>query len=110
MLIMRRNEAEFATTAAVNTAKHLAMLVKQARMARGWSQAGLAERARISAPTMNRIEKGSLGASLGAWLAVLERVGLLHKLNQLDDPASKAIMDSTKAKRPIRMSSQDLDF
>lgn len=107
---MRRNEAEFATPASLATARHLAGLVKQARLARGWSQAGLAERARISAPTMSRIEQGSVGASLGAWLAVLERLGLLSKLDQLADPASAAILDSTRAKRPLRGDATDLDF
>jgi len=110
MLAMRRNEADFANPPALSTARHLAHLVRQARLARGWSQAGLAERARISAPTMNRIEQGSVGASLGAWLAVLERLGLLHKLDQLQDPASAAVVDATKAKRPIRQDAADLDF
>ena len=107
---MRRNEADFATPDALTTARHLASLVKQARLARGWTQAGLAERARISAPTMNRIEQGSVGASLGAWLAALERLGLLHKLDQLSDPASAAVIDATKTKRPVRPHFPDLDF
>ncbi len=108
---MRRKAAEFATPAGLSAAQHLAGLVKQARLARGWSQAELAERARLSAPTMHRIEQGSVESSLGAWLAVLERVGLLSRLTELRDPASEALLNETRAKRPRRKSSaSDLDF
>jgi transcriptional regulator with XRE-family HTH domain len=86
-------------------------LVKQARLARAWSQAELAERARISPPTMHRIERGAVETSLGAWLAVMERVGLISKLAELSDPVSDALMADTRAKRPRRKSApDDLDF
>jgi transcriptional regulator with XRE-family HTH domain len=108
---MRRKETTFATADALKAAQHLARLVKQARLARGWSQAELAERARISAPTMHRIERGAVESSLGAWLAVLERVGLLSRVLELQDPASAALLDETRAKRPRRKSPVgDLDF
>lgn len=108
---MRRKETSFATPAALQAGRHLGALVKQARLARGWSQAELAERARISAPTMHRIERGAVETSLGAWLAVLERVGLLPRLAAIDDPASKAVLDETRAQRPRRKRAPvDLDF
>jgi transcriptional regulator with XRE-family HTH domain len=108
---MRRTEAEFASPASLKTARHLAALVKQARLARAWSQAELAERARISPPTMHRIERGAVETSLGAWLAVMERVGLISKLAELSDPVSDALMADTRAKRPRRKSApDDLDF
>ena len=108
---MRRKEAQFATPDGLKAAQHLAGLVKQARLARSWSQAELAERARISAPTMHRIEKGAVETSLGAWLAVFERLGLLSRLIELRDPPSEALMDDTRAKRPRRTSTiDDLDF
>lgn len=107
---MRRIEADYATPAGLGTAQHLARLVKNARIARGWSQASLAERARLSPATMSRIEQGSVGASLGAWLAVFERLGLLSKIDQLSDPASEAILDSTRARHPLRSKTSDLDF
>lgn len=102
---MRRKESDFASLASSRAAVHLAGLVRQARLARGWSQAELAERARLSAPTMHRIEKGAVETSLGAWLAVLERLGLLHLLENLRDPASAALLDATRAQRPRRKSS-----
>lgn len=108
---MRRKESQFATPDGLKAARHLAGLVKQARLARAWSQAELAERARISTPTMQRIETGAVETSLGAWLAVLERVGLLPRLTGLRDQASEALMNDTKAKRPRRTSTTDnLDF
>lgn len=107
---MRRTSTDYATIASLNTAKHLGTLVKNARKARGWSQQSLAERARISINTMNRLEKGNVSISLGTWLAVFERLGLLVKLDQLQDPVSDAILERTKTKHPVRHDSSDLDF
>ncbi len=108
---MRRNEALFATPPAGQTAKHLAGLVHTARLARGWTLPTLAERARVSMATLRRIESGSVSASLGAWLSVLEPLGLLPRLAQLSDPASQALLDETRAKRGRKsMPARDLDF
>nr|WP_281719519.1 helix-turn-helix transcriptional regulator [Nitrosomonas nitrosa] len=54
--------------------------MKTARLARNWSQAELAERSLVSGPTVHRIEQGSVAASLGTWLVVLERLGLLAQV------------------------------
>lgn len=97
---MKRKEADFATPSTDGAAQHLARLVRQARIARGWSQAALAERARISAPTMHRIEKGGIESSLGAWLAVFECLGLIGKITEIEDATSAAIIESTQRKRP----------
>ncbi len=107
---MRRSSADYATSTTMNSAKHLAGLVKNARKARGWSQESLAERARISPATMNRLEKGNVSISLGTWLAVMDRLGLLHKLDQLQDPVSDAILERTQTKHPVRHDPSDLDF
>ena len=107
---MRRKEADFATPAAVKTAAHLGDLVRQARLARSWTQQGLAERARISLATLKRMEGGAVEVSLGGWLAVLESLGLLPLLGTLRDPASAALLDSTKAKRARPGRRDDLDF
>lgn len=108
---MRRQESHFASPEALKTARHLASLVKQARLARGWSQAELAERARLSAPTMHRLEQGAVSTSLGTWLAVFQQLGLLGRLDALEDPASAALLDATRAQRPRRSSTAaELDF
>jgi transcriptional regulator with XRE-family HTH domain len=75
-----RTESDFATPAVARQAQLLGERVRQARIARRWTQADLAERARISAPTMLRIEQGNVAVSLGAWLGVFERLGLLETL------------------------------
>ena len=85
---MRRRETEFATPSTEQVGRHLGALTRQARLARRWTLAELAERARVSPATLKRIEGGSLSASLGAWLGVLERVGLLSRLAEIRDPAS----------------------
>lgn len=108
---MRRQEVAFATPPVDKAGRHLGALVRQARLARRWTLAELAERARVSPATLKRIEAGSLSASLGAWLAVLERVGLLPRLQAIDDPASRALLDETRAKRARRRAAvADLDF
>lgn len=107
---MRRKEADFATPAAVKAAGHLGDLVRQARLARSWTQQGLAERARISLATLKRMEGGAVEVSLGGWLAAFECLGLLPLLNALSDPASAALLDATKAKRVRSGRRDDLDF
>ncbi|MCB1567437.1 MAG: hypothetical protein KDI69_01285 [Xanthomonadales bacterium] len=107
---MRRKESDFATPAATKTAAHLGALILQARLARSWTQQGLAERARISLATLKRMEGGAVEVSLGGWLAVFESLGLLSLLTNLQDPASAALLDATKAKRARRSQRDDLDF
>lgn len=107
---MRRKEADFATPAALATAAHLGQLVRQARLARSWTQRGLAERARISLATLKRLEAGAVEVSLGGWLSVFDSLGLLSLLGELADPASAALLDTTKARRARPGSRTDLDF
>ncbi len=108
---MKRQESEFANPAAEATGRHLGLLVRQARLARQWTQAELAERSRVSMATLKRIEAGALSTSLGAWLAVLERVGLMSRLAELGDSTSEALLNETRAKRSRRSPAKtDLDF
>ena len=108
---MKRQESEFASPPAEAGGRHLGALVRQARIARNWTLAELAERAKVSLATLKRIEGGSLSTSLGAWLAVFERVGLLSRLAELRDQASEALLNETRAKRPRgRSAKTDLDF
>lgn len=107
---MRRKEAEFASPPATKAAAHLGDLVRQARLARSWTQQGLAERARISLATLKRMEGGAVEVSLGGWLSVFESLGLLSLFSALRDPTSAALLDTTKAKRVRRGQRDDLDF
>jgi len=107
---MRRKESDFATPTATQAAKHLGELVRQARLARSWTQQGLAERARVGLATLKRIEGGAVEVSLGGWLSVLECLGLLHLLQSLQDPVSAALLEATKTKRVRSTRRDDLDF
>lgn len=107
---MRRKEAHFATPAASHAAAHMGDLVRQARLARSWTQQGLAERARISLATLKRMEGGAIEVSLGGWLSVFESLGLLHLFSALRDPSSAALLDATRIKRVRPGKRDDLDF
>jgi len=107
---MRKKEADFATAAATKAATHLGDLVRQARLARSWTQQGLAERARIGLATLKRVEGGAVEVSLGGWLAVLEVLGLLPLIDALRDPASAALLDATRRRRARPRQAVDLDF
>ena len=108
---MHRNETDFANPTIVRTGVHLGALVRQARVARRWTLAGLAQRSRISLATLKRIERGSVAASMGAWLAVLEHAGLIHHLMAIRDPTSEALLFDRQVKRSRKKAQQaDLGF
>ncbi len=50
-----------------------------------------AECARISAPTLDRIERGDVAVRMGAWLLALQTGNLLHLLDKVSDPAADPI-------------------
>lgn len=93
----------------VATAQRLAGLVRDARLARRWTQVELAERARVGVATIKRIESGSPAPSLGSWLAAFDGLGLLPLLGSLKDPAAAALLRETQRQR-ARRTAQDLDF
>jgi transcriptional regulator with XRE-family HTH domain len=101
-VVSRRGEA---------SARALAGTIRAARQARGLSQADLAERARISLPTLNRMEHGHSGTALWAWLGVMEVLGLLHVFDDLRDPATEALARASLDK-PVRRRKPraDMDF
>lgn len=108
---MRRKESEFSSPATTTAAVRLGELVRQARLARSWTQRELAERARIGLATLKRMEGGGVEVSLGGWLSVFECLGLLPLLQSLRDPASAALLDATRAKRARPAAHRDdLDF
>lgn len=99
MTRISRTESTFATPAVDRLARQLGQRVRQARVSRQWTQAELAERSRISAPTMQRIEQGSVAVSIGAWLGVLERLGLLTQLENVEDRAATALLQDAAPRR-----------
>lgn len=108
---MKTKIAPTLSSPAARTATHLGKLVRRARLARGMAQSDLAARARISAQTVMRIEAGGAAASLGAWLSVLEQLGLLKLLSQLRDSATEELM-AQQARQRARTPTlrDDMDF
>lgn len=106
---MQKGKISGSTDAQSATARHLAGLVRDARLAHRWTQAELAERARLGVATIKRIERGSPAPSLSSWLAAMEAVGVLPLLNAIENPAAEALLRDTQRKR-ARHAGQDLDF
>jgi transcriptional regulator with XRE-family HTH domain len=108
---MKRKAVSFTSGPAAAAARHLGGLVRQARLARRWTIAELAERARIGTATLKRVEKGAVSVSMGVWLSAFESLGLLSLLTRLEDPASTALLNETRMKRARRKRvPADLDF
>ena len=77
---MRRQESKFASPAVHAAALRLAPTIRLTRLARNMTQEAAAERARMSAFTWMKIEKGDVSVSMGSWLSALECLGLLDGL------------------------------
>jgi hypothetical protein len=65
--------------------------IRDARRRRRIPVAILAERASIGRMTLNRIEKGDPGASLGNYGAVLFSLGMVDRLADVADPRHDAV-------------------
>lgn len=64
--------------------------LRDARRRRRIPMAILAERASISRTTLNKVEKGDAGVSLGNYAAVLFALGMVDRLSDLADARSDA--------------------
>lgn len=107
---MRPVADEFAGPEVRKAARHLAKLVREARLARRMPQRELAARARTSVPTLQRMEKGAVETSLGTWLSVMQHVGLLAPINEMRDPTSAVLLEQHKTRRARRVADRDLEF
>ena len=88
---MQEQEASFATPATLAAARKLGDAIRQARLARNRTREDFAERARISAPTLDRLERGDVAVRMGAWLSALETSNLLHLLDAVSRPESDTL-------------------
>jgi hypothetical protein len=68
------------------TLRKLGLDIRDARRRRGLPAGIVAQRAFTTRPTLQRIEKGDHGVSIGIYAAVLQALGLLEELGQLADP------------------------
>src|SRR5277367_3303309 len=65
--------------------------LRDARRRRRIPVALMAERASISRTTLNKVEKGDSGVSLGIYATVLFSLGMLNRLSDLADPKNDSI-------------------
>lgn len=65
--------------------------IRDARLRRRISTAVMAERASISRTTLNKIEKGDSGVSLGNYANVLFVLGMAERLGDLADAKTDAV-------------------
>ena len=81
--------------------------IRDARKRRALSMETVADRAFTSRKTLQRIEQGDHGVSVGIYASVLNALGLLDGLAALADPANDPIgMELAKANLPQRVSSK----
>lgn len=109
---MRRQEEKFATPPVRSAAQRVATSIKTARLARNMTQAASAERAKMSALTWLKIEKGDVSVSMGSWFSALECVGLLHALDQVSAqlPSPTVIVTDRQRARPSKARADAFDF
>jgi hypothetical protein len=65
--------------------------IRDARRRRRIPVAILAQRASISRTTLNKLEKGDAGVSLGSYATVLFALGMIDRLADLADPRRDAV-------------------
>ena len=114
---MRRPESKFVSSQAQLTADRLGGAIRSARLARKATQKDLAERARMSLFTWQKIEKGDTSVAMGTWLAALEQTGLLGHLEHLAEPERDSLGEAlrqqqlrVRGRRSNAESSKDYDF
>jgi len=82
---MRRKESKFISPGAEVFVKRLGEAVRGARLARNSTQDAMAARAKMSALTWLKIEKGEASVAMGTWLSALELTGLLDRMSAVAD-------------------------
>ena len=86
------------------TLRKLGHDIRDARKRRALSMETVADRAFTSRKTLQRIEQGDHGVSIGIYAAVLNALGLLDGLAALADPVNDNVgMDIAAANLPKRV-------
>jgi transcriptional regulator with XRE-family HTH domain len=80
----------------------LGVRLRAARLRRGISAAILAARAGMSLMTLRAVERGKPGATMGAYLAVLQALGLEKSLDHVaeDDQVGRGMQDAARKRAP----------
>lgn len=94
-----------ATAAVQRTLRKLGADIHDARRRRRLPMAVVAERAFTSRSTLQRVEAGDTGVSMGIYAAVLQALGLLDALGQIADISSDRVGQAlSSAALPKRVS------
>src|SRR5438128_9010294 len=89
---MRKGQSSSRTPIPVTRAlRKLGHDIRDARRRRRIPVAILAQRASISRMTLNKVEKGDPGVSLGTYATVLFVLGMVERLADLADPKNDAV-------------------
>jgi len=98
-----RSKPKMLSIPARRAVRKLGQDIRDARRRRRLSTALVAERASISRTTLNKIESGEPGVSLGNYAAVLFALGLIDRLAELadvrHDPTGLALVDEQLPQR-----------
>lgn len=107
---MRNNPLESSLPIAVGRAlRKLGEDIRDARRRRRIPTAVMAERASISRTTLNKVEKGDPGVSLGNYASVLFVLGLSERLSDLADVRTDTLgldLEEERLPKRIRQSRQ----
>ncbi len=91
--------AEVAPGKVVEAARRLGSNIRTARKRRRLRQSELARRAGITVQTLRRVESGSLGSGIGAYLAALWAMGLESDIGALASPDTDVVGKTFEASR-----------
>jgi len=107
---MRKTQLDLMVPIPVRRAvRKLGQDIRDARLRRRISTAVMAERASISRTTLNKIEKGEPGVSLGNYANVLFVLGMAERLGDLADARTDTVgleLDEERLPQRIRRPSQ----
>lgn len=84
--------------------QHFGERLRMARLRRRLTAKHLAERAGMTAVTLRNLERGNAGVTIGAYLAVMQVLGVDGDLDLLaiDDPLGRQVQDANLPKRGAR--------
>ncbi len=116
---MPRNSLSYAliSDAALGSLAALGVRLKEARLLRNWTQAEIADKAGLSESSIRKVEAGSPHITVGAYLALLDVLGLPTAFDRViapgDDTLGEALGRNTLRKRarvPRALDNDDFDI
>jgi transcriptional regulator with XRE-family HTH domain len=96
----------------IRTLAKLGRDIRDARKRRRIPVAILAERASISRTTLNKVEKGDSGVSLGIFATVLFVLGMIDRLSDVADPRHDVVgleLEEENLPKRIRLSRKQIN-